>query len=117
MAALAITPARNDDDAPLWVRLDPGGRVAALGETAASSGWATGGIYAFSAVARARAAQALASGMHRMRIFLGDLVASGADVRAIEVDRIIDIDHRNDLERANAYMTRFGSARTVSEQP
>lgn len=117
VAALAITPARDDDDAPLWARVDAGGCIAALGEPAASGGWVTGGIYAFSAVARDRASRALASGMHRMRIFLGDLAASGAGVRAIEVDRIIDIDHRNDLERANAYMTKFGSAHTVSEQP
>lgn len=116
VAALAVTPARDDDDAPLWVGVDPDGRIAALGEPAASGGWVTGGIYAFSTVARDRAAGALASGMHRMRIFLDDLVASGASVRAIEVDRIVDIDHLKDLERANAYMIKFGSTHTVSEQ-
>lgn len=115
-AVLAVTPATDPDDAPLWVATDATRRVVAIGATAASArGLVTGGVYAFGASARRRAAEALASGLHRMRIFLGDLVASGADVRAVEVPHIIDIDHRNDLERADAYMKTLNTASTVSE--
>lgn len=117
VATLAVTPASDDDDAPLWVRTDAAARVVAIGPDAAPARLVTGGVYAFSPRARALASAALASGGHRMRIFLGDLVASCADVRAVEVARIIDIDHRNDIERANAYMTGLGLARTVSERP
>lgn len=117
-AALVVTPARDYDDAPLWVAPDAAGRVVAIGPEAASpAARITGGIYAFASEARTRAAAVLASGRHRMRIFLEELVASGADVRAIEVAHVIDIDHRKDLERANAYMTNLSSPATVSERP
>lgn len=45
-----------------------------------------------------------------MRNFLAELVASDADVRAVDLPRIIDIDHRSDLERANAYMSTLSGA-------
>lgn len=115
-AVLAVTPATDPDDAPLWVATDATRRVVAIGATAASArGTVTGGVYGFGPAARRRASEALASGLHRMRIFLGDLVASGADVRAVEVPHIIDIDHRTDLERADAYMKTVNTANTGSE--
>jgi hypothetical protein len=102
----------------LWVASDHRQRVVALGPAAASKGGrVTGGIYAFASDARGRAAATLASGRHRMRIFLADLVASDADVRVVDVAHIIDMDHRKDLERANAYMNDLYSARIVSERP
>jgi NDP-sugar pyrophosphorylase family protein len=107
-AVLAVTPAVDHDDAPLWVSTTAGDRVIAIGPEAATAGaCVTGGVYAFASRARACASAVLASGRHRMRSFLADLVASGADVRAVELPRIIDIDHRNDLERANIYMRNF----------
>ena len=115
-AVLAVTLATDPDDAPLWVATDATRRVVAIGATAASApGRITGGVYGFGPSARQRASEALASGLHRMRIFLGDLVASAADVRAVEVPHIIDIDHRSDLERADAYMNTLNTASTVSE--
>jgi NDP-sugar pyrophosphorylase family protein len=110
-AVLAVTRPLDHDDAPLWVSTQAGERVRAIGPEAASAGArVTGGVYAFASRARACAPAVLASGRHRMRNFLADLVASGADVRAVELPRIIDIDHRNDLERANAYMKSFSGA-------
>lgn len=117
-AVLAVTPARDHDDAPLWVALEHAQRVIAIGPDAAPAAeHVTGGVYAFAEAARARAAETLASGGHRMRIFLRGLVASGLDVRAVAIPRIIDIDHRDDLDRANTYMKLFHSADAVGELP
>lgn len=111
-AALALTPPLDRDDAPLWVRVDETSRVTALGVDAASPGaLITGGVYVFAPRVRAHAAAVLVSGRHRMRVFLADLVGSGADVRGVELPRIIDIDHRDDLERATAYVTTFNGTR------
>ena len=112
-AVLALTPLVEHDDAPLWVSTDDAQRVVAIGQEAASpNARVTGGVYAFAPRARAHAAAVLASGQHRMRNFLADLVACGGDVRAVDLPRIIDIDHRHDLERANAYMKESSGAGT-----
>jgi hypothetical protein len=58
-------------------------------------------VYAFAPSARARAHAVLAAGRERMRAFLADLVDGGAVVRAVEVARIVDLDHRRDLDAAN----------------
>jgi NDP-sugar pyrophosphorylase family protein len=104
-AVLAVTPHEHDDDAPLWVRVDDAERVVTIAAQVGSPETrVTGGVYAFAPGARARAEFILASGHHRMRVFLGELVDGGARVMAVDVPRIFDIDHRRDLERANAYM-------------
>ena len=116
-AVLAVTPADGADDAPLWVEIEStprathhaslsAPRVVTLGHQPGSpEALVTGGVYAFAPSARAAAHATLASGRHRMRNFLGELVEGGARVTAVHVHRIFDIDHRRDLERANAYMT------------
>jgi hypothetical protein len=38
-----------------------------------------------------------------MRAFLRTVVATGFDVRTVEVERIVDLDHRRDLDIANAW--------------
>jgi hypothetical protein len=102
---LAVTPAHADDDSPLWVAIDDARRVVAVGpEAAPTARHVTGGVYAFAPSARTRAQETLASGAHRMRIFLAGLVAAGARVTAVEVACMIDVDHRQDLERANRLM-------------
>jgi hypothetical protein len=63
----------------------------------------TGGVYAFGPRARAVAAEALAAGQERMRAFLKTLVGEGYDVRAVEVAKVVDLDHRRDLDAANAW--------------
>jgi molybdopterin-guanine dinucleotide biosynthesis protein A len=115
-AVLAVTRAGDGDDSPLRVSIDDRGGVVAIGGDAAiPATHVTGGVYAFAPVARTRASAVLASGRHRMRIFLTELVASGAEVRAVDVATIIDIDHRNDLDAANAYMTTLGSPHGAGE--
>ncbi len=118
-ALLAVTPDPEDDDAPLRVRVGPDGRVARVGGDAASYAAAyasgappvliTGGVYAFAPAARARAHALAAAGGQRMRVFLAALVDEGRDVRAAVVPRILDVDHRRDLDAANAYAAGWQS--------
>lgn len=113
-ALLALTPDPEDDDAPLRVRLAAGGRVARVGGPATDYPerpvLITGGVYAFAPAARARATALLAAGGERMRRFLAALVDGGADVRAAVVPRILDVDHRRDLDAANAYAAGWDAA-------
>ncbi|GJG86187.1 hypothetical protein tb265_13680 [Gemmatimonadetes bacterium T265] len=118
-ALLAVTPDPEDDDAPLRVRVRGDGRVTRVGgdaaeyadqRTAGGPVLITGGVYAFAPSARERAHALAAAGGARMRAFLAALVNDGADVRAAVVARILDVDHRRDLDAANAYATEWAAA-------
>lgn len=106
-ALLALTPDPEDDDAPLRAGVGGGKRVTRVGGEAGDYPerpvLITGGVYAFAPAARARAESLAAAGGQRMRAFLAALVDGGADVRAAVVPRILDVDHRRDLDAANAY--------------
>ena len=111
-ALIAVTPDPEDDDAPLRVRMNASGRVARIGGDAAAYAderargtgvLITGGVYAFAPTARERAHALAAAGGERMRAFLAALVEGGGDMRAAVVSRILDVDHRRDLDAANAY--------------
>lgn len=118
-AVLAITPPHGDDDAPLWVQTDHDRRVVTIGRARGPKpalARVTGGVYAFAPGARARAESTLAIGRHRMRIFLGDLVDSGARVMAVDVPYMIDIDHSRDLERATSYLTSMTDQTTAGRE-
>ena len=101
-AALVVTPF-VDDERPLYVVRDAPGRVTRVTDAPVPIPLITGGIYAFGPRARAAAAATLAAGHERMRAFLRLLVEEGHEVRAVEVQQIIDLDHRRDLDVANAW--------------
>jgi hypothetical protein len=107
-AVLAVTPF-VDDESPLYVRVEASGFVAELSNNPLDPPCVTGGVYAFGPEARAAAEQAVARGVTRTRGFLKDLVQRGAPVAAVQVPRIIDLDHASDLRLANAWL---GWART-----
>ena len=99
---LAVTPF-IDDERPLHVVRDASGRVTRVTDDPESAPLVTGGVYAFGPRARAEAAAVLAAGRERMRAFLQSAVVTGCDVRTVEVERIVDLDHRRDLDIANAW--------------
>jgi molybdopterin-guanine dinucleotide biosynthesis protein A len=104
-AALAVTPF-VDDDLPLYVTRDAEGFATAILDTPPLSGaplLVTGGVYGLSSVARRLASVAVAS-LHRMRAFLRLLVELKAQVATVEVPRIIDLDHKRDLEAAERWL-------------
>jgi NDP-sugar pyrophosphorylase family protein len=104
-AALAVTPF-VDDDLPLYVTRDGEGFATAILDTPPPSGaplLVTGGVYGLSSVARRLASVAVAS-LHRMRAFLRLLVELKAQVATVEVPRIIDLDHKRDLEAAERWL-------------
>jgi NDP-sugar pyrophosphorylase family protein len=101
-ALLVVTP-YVDDERPLHVHREASGRVVGIGDQPADPPCVTGGVYAFGPRARDLAEVALASGLERMRAFLGLLVRRGVAVATVEVPRIIDLDDLRDLAAANAW--------------
>ena len=101
-AVLAVTPF-IDDERSLFVGASRDGRVTALGDAPTQPALVTGGVYALGRRARAAAWEALTLGHERMRALLVALVQRGYDLRAVEIAKIIDLDHRRDLDQANAW--------------
>jgi NDP-sugar pyrophosphorylase family protein len=104
LAVLAITPF-VDDELPVYVVRDASGFVTAISDTPPTSGipLVSGGVYGLSPVARRLAGVAVGS-LHRMRAFLKLLVELKAPVATVEVPRIIDLDHKRDLEAAESWL-------------
>ena len=99
-AVLAVTPF-VDDELPLYVTRNGEGFATGILDTPPpeASLVVTGGVYGLSIVARRLASVAVAS-LHRMRAFLRLLVELHAPVATVEVPRIIDLDHKRDLDAA-----------------
>jgi NDP-sugar pyrophosphorylase family protein len=105
-AVLAVTPF-VDDELPLYVVRDSEGFATAILDAPPPDSTrlvVTGGVYGFSPVARRLASVAVAS-LHRMRALLRLLVEVRAPVATVEVPRIIDVDHKRDLEAADRWLT------------
>ncbi len=99
--ALGITTF-HDDEKPLYVELDAAGRILAVGR--GPSPLITAGCYffqprvfAFENLARNRNLQAL-------RQFLSMLVEEGFSLQGIDVGPAVDVDHPEDIARAEAFL-------------
>jgi NDP-sugar pyrophosphorylase family protein len=107
-AVVAVTPF-VDDEAALYVSVDAGERVRRFSDRPLEPACVTGGVYAFAAGTRPLALEAVDAGTSRMRNFLSGLVERGLLVRAVPVERIIDLDRLSDLEAANAWLDTLGT--------
>ncbi len=106
LAVLAVTPF-VDDELPLYVTRNAAGLATGIFDTPPPPPGpllVTGGVYGLSPQARRLAAVAVAS-LHRMRAFLRLLVELRVPVATVEVPRIIDLDHKRDLEAAERWLT------------
>ncbi len=113
LAVLAVTPF-VDDELPLYVIRNAAGFATGILDTPPPPKvplLVTGGVYGLSPVARRLAGVAVAS-LHRMRAFLRLLVELQVPVATVEVPRIIDLDHKRDLDAAERLLT----ARAGDEQ-
>jgi molybdopterin-guanine dinucleotide biosynthesis protein A len=100
---LAVTPFAGDDERPLFVDLDDAGRVRRVGETPGARPLVTGGVYALAPAAQRLAHVCAAAGLERMRAFLAH-AASRLSMGAIEIGRMIDLDHRADRDAAEDWL-------------
>lgn len=99
-AVLAVTPFVADEK-PLWVTLDPSGRVSGIGGD--SGDVVTAGLYLVSSTIFAKAPHP--STLGRLRDFLSWLVASGEPVYGVVMDQVIDLDRAEDLQLAETLVT------------
>lgn len=107
-ALFAVTP-YIDDEKPLWVATD-GERIVGFHDKetempADAPRLVSGGIYCLdTATAWPVLRDCMERGVFRMRNFQRALIASGVTIRAFVFDKIFDVDHVTDIEKANKWL-------------
>lgn len=94
-----------EDEKPLYVATGTDNRIIAfLDRMEPGVEYVSGGIYGLSQSALPVLGRCLADGMGRMRNFQRALVAAGLDLRAYDMNKIVDVDHVSDIKGAEAFL-------------
>lgn len=100
---MAVTP-YIEDEKPLYVEVDADNRITAFSDTATSP-LVSGGIYGLTSPSALDVLQrCFENGVSRMRNYQRALVAEGEQLQAFVIDKIVDVDHADDIARARAFI-------------
>ena len=90
-----------DDEKPLYVETDESFSITKFSDTKAEkTKYISGGVYCLKPIAFNVLEQTMKSGMTRMRDFQRQLITQGLHVKAFPFSKIIDVDHANDIQKA-----------------
>lgn len=96
-----------DDEKPLYVDTDKALNITAFHDNPSEhSRYISGGIYALPPQALDILDKCIAEGIERMRNFQRRLVDSGMKLKAHPFSKIIDIDHAEDIEKAEKFLSQ-----------
>jgi NDP-sugar pyrophosphorylase family protein len=94
-----------DDEKPLYVDTDGELSITAFcDQPSATSRYISGGIYGLDDRALEILDSCMAAGIERMRNFQRSLVENGLDLKAYPFKKIIDIDHAEDIAKAEEFL-------------
>ena len=106
-ALMAVT-AYVDDERPLYVKTDATLRIVGYSNEACGASYVSGGIYCMNRRVLDLLPEAIKAGVCRMRGFQQYLVDAGLQVQAYPFSKIIDIDHADDIRKAEQFMAECG---------
>jgi NDP-sugar pyrophosphorylase family protein len=93
-----------DDEKPLYVKTGDDAMILDFQDHPAGSRYVSGGIYCLRRACIDVLQQAVATGMSRMRNYQRRLVAEGLRLKAYPFSKIIDVDHADDVARAEEFL-------------
>ena len=100
----AVTPF-VDDEKPLWVDVDEEMGITAFRDKPwPGSKYVSGGIYAMTDKAFEVLDKCIEQGISRMRNFQRALVEADFNLQAYSIDKIVDVDHADDIATAEAFL-------------
>jgi NDP-sugar pyrophosphorylase family protein len=97
-----------DDEKPLWVKLDKGQRIVALGDEARPGRYVTAGFYYFRPEVFSLIDAARARRLSALRQFLGLFLENRLSLYGVPVSKTVDVDTPEDIEKANKYLVEVG---------
>ena len=102
---MAVTPF-IDDEKPLYVETDDQMNIVAFRDAAwDGEKYVSGGIYALNEKSFGVVKEYIDNGVSRMRNFQRALVSSGLKLKAYSIDKIIDVDHAEDIATAQKFIS------------
>lgn len=93
-----------DDEKPLYVGVDQNMEITGFLDNSDSCKYISGGIYGLNPKAIDTLESCLSSGQSRMRNFQRQLVADGLHLKAYPFPKIVDVDHAEDIVKAEAFL-------------
>ena len=93
-----------DDETPLYVKTDKDLNILGFFDYPADSTYVSGGIYCLKRSAVDVLEKAISEGISRMRNYQRRLVAEGLYLKAYPFSKIIDIDHADDINKADFFL-------------
>lgn len=100
----AVTPF-VDDEKPLWVDVDNEMNITAFRDKAwEGAKYVSGGVYAMTDSAFKVLDECIEQNISRMRNFQRALVAAGQHLKAYSIEKIVDVDHADDIATAEAFL-------------
>lgn len=101
---MAVTPF-IEDEKPLYVETDENLNILAFRDSSwPEAKFISGGVYALDDKAFGIVEDCIQQGVARMRNFQRALVASGLNLKAYPIEKIIDVDHATDIPVAEAFI-------------
>lgn len=100
----AVTPF-VDDEKPLWVDVDELMNITAFRDKKWDGAkYVSGGVYAMTDSAFAVLDDCIKQDISRMRNFQRALIKAGKKLQAYSIDKIVDVDHAEDIATAEAFL-------------
>lgn len=93
-----------DDEKPLWVEINKDSLITKFSSIKGELKFVTGGIYFFKRSIFRFVEEAISKNISRLRNFFQYLVESGIKIKAVPFSKIIDLDHKSDLEIAERFL-------------
>lgn len=101
---MAVTPF-VDDEKPLWVGTDEQLNITGFHDVQEEGDrFISGGIYCLGDKALDVLDHCMEQGMSRMRNFQRQLVAEGLQLEAYSIPKILDVDHKDDIAKAEQFL-------------
>jgi ADP-glucose pyrophosphorylase len=89
----------------LWVDVDEQMNITAFRDKPWDEAkYVSGGVYAMTDKAFTVLDECIEKGISRMRNFQRALVEAGYDLQAYSIDKIVDVDHADDIATAEAFL-------------
>ena len=94
-----------DDEKPLYISTDDELTITGFHDAATPQcKFISGGIYCLTPKAIVTLEKCMANGLSRMRNFQRQLVADGLHLEAYPFSKILDVDHADDIQKAEAFL-------------
>ena len=93
-----------DDEKPLYVEVDNKMKITGFHDQSDRPEYISGGIYCLSSKAITTLNHCMENGFSRMRNYQRQLIADGLNLKAFLFNKIIDVDHAEDIPKAEAFL-------------